>query len=38
MAAVLLAVAVMAGLSIGPGRRAQRLLSDLPIVDHADAP
>jgi hypothetical protein len=37
MSAVLLAVAAMAGLSIGVGRRAQRLLSDLPIVDHADA-
>jgi hypothetical protein len=38
MTAVLLTVAVMAGLSVGVGRRAQRLLSDLPIVDHADAP
>ena len=35
--ATLLAVAIMAGLSIGVGRRAQRFLSDLPIVDHSDA-
>ena len=34
--ATLLAVAIMAGLSIGVGRRAQRFLSDLPIVDHND--
>jgi hypothetical protein len=27
----------MAGLFIGVGRRAQRFLSDLPIVDHSDA-
>jgi hypothetical protein len=38
MTAILLAVAVMAGLSIGVGRRAQRFLSDLPIVDHTDTP
>jgi hypothetical protein len=37
MAAVLLAVAVAAGLSIGVGRRAQRFLADLPIVDRGDA-
>ena len=37
MTAMLLAVAIMAGLSIGAGRRAQRFLSDLPIVDHNDA-
>jgi hypothetical protein len=37
MNAMLLAIAIMAGLSIGAGRRAQRLLADLPIVDHADA-
>jgi hypothetical protein len=37
MTAVLLAVAIAAGLSIGVGRRAQRFLSDLPIVDHGDA-
>jgi hypothetical protein len=37
MTAVLLAVALMAGLCIGVGRRAQRFLSDLPIVDHSDA-
>jgi hypothetical protein len=37
MTAVLLTVAVMAGLSVGVGRRAQRFLSALPIVDHADA-
>jgi hypothetical protein len=37
MTAILLAVAVTAGLSIGVGRRAQRFLSDLPIVDHNDA-
>ena len=36
MTAVLLTVAVMAGLSVGVGRRAQRFLSDLPIVDHGD--
>jgi hypothetical protein len=35
--AILLAVAVAAGLSIGAGRRAQRFLSELPIVDHNDA-
>jgi hypothetical protein len=38
MAAVLLGVAVTAGLCIGVGRRARRFLSDLPIVDHTDAP
>jgi hypothetical protein len=41
MTPILLAVLVAAGLSIGAGRRAQRFLSDLPIVDHndtADAP
>jgi len=38
MTAVLLMIAVVAGLSIGAGRRAQRLLADVPIVDHADAP
>ena len=37
MAVVLLAVAVAAGLSIGAGRRAQRFLADLPIVDRSDA-
>jgi hypothetical protein len=37
MTAMLLAVAIMAGLSIGMGRRAQRFLSDLPVVDHSDA-
>lgn len=37
MTAMLLAIAIMAGLSIGVGRRAQRFLSDLPIVDHTDA-
>jgi hypothetical protein len=37
MTAILLSIAVTAGLSIGAGRRAQRFLSDLPIVDHADA-
>jgi hypothetical protein len=37
MTAVLLAVAVAAGLSIGAGRRAQRFLADLPLVDHAEA-
>jgi len=37
MTAMLLAVAIMAGLSIGVGRRAQRFLSALPIVDHSDA-
>jgi hypothetical protein len=37
MTAMLLAIAIMAGLSIGVGRRAQRFLSDLPIVDHSDA-
>jgi hypothetical protein len=37
MNAMLLAIAIMAGLSIGVGRRAQRFLSDLPIVDHSDA-
>ena len=37
MNAMLLAVAIMAGLSIGVGRRAQRFLSDLPIVDDSDA-
>ena len=37
MNAMLLAVAIMAGLSIGVGRRAQRFLSDLPIDDHSDA-
>lgn len=37
MTTMLLAIAIMAGLSIGVGRRAQRLLADLPIVDHADA-
>jgi hypothetical protein len=37
MNAMLLAIAIMAGLSIGVGRRAQRFLADLPIVDHADA-
>jgi hypothetical protein len=36
MTAVLLAVAAMAGLSVGVGRRAQRFLSDLPIVDQSD--
>src|SRR3954468_2733498 len=35
--AILLVVAVAAGLSIGVGRRTQRFLSDLPIVDHNDA-
>ncbi len=34
---MLLAIAIMAGLSVGVGRRAQRFLSDLPIVDHKDA-
>jgi hypothetical protein len=38
MAAVLLAVAVVAGLSIGAGRRAQRFLADLPIVDRLQGP
>jgi hypothetical protein len=37
MTSILLAVLVVAGLSIGVGRRAQRFLSDLPIVDHNDA-
>ena len=37
MTVVLLAIAIMAGLSIGVGRRAQRFLSHLPIVDHSDA-
>lgn len=37
MTAIILAALVVAGLSIGVGRRAQRLLADLPIVDHADA-
>jgi len=37
MTATLLAIAIMAGLSSGVGRRAQRFLSDLPIVDHSDA-
>ena len=37
MTATLLAIAIMAALSIGVGRRAQRFLSDLPIVDHSDA-
>jgi len=37
MTATFLAIAIMAGLSIGVGRRAQRFLSDLPIVDHSDA-
>jgi hypothetical protein len=37
MTATLLAIAIMAGLSIGVGRHAQRFLSDLPIVDHNDA-
>ena len=37
MTAVLLMVAVAAGLSIGAGRRAQRFLADVPIVDQADA-
>jgi hypothetical protein len=37
MTAVLLMVAVAAGLSIGVGRRAQRFLADVPIVDHTDA-
>lgn len=37
MTAVLMMVAVMAGLSIGVGRRAQRFLSDLPIVDHGES-
>jgi hypothetical protein len=37
MTTMLLAIAIMAGLSIGVGRRAQRFLSDLPIVDHKDA-
>ena len=37
MAAMLLAVAVVAGLSITAGRRAQRFLADLPIVDHGDS-
>jgi hypothetical protein len=37
MTPILLAFLVVAGLSIGAGRRAQRFLSDLPIVDHSDA-
>jgi hypothetical protein len=37
MTAMLMAIAIMAGLSVGVGRRAQRFLSDLPIVDHSDA-
>jgi len=37
MTAVLLAVLVVTGLSIGAGRRAQRFFTDLPIADHADA-
>jgi hypothetical protein len=37
MTAILLAVLVVTGFSIGVGRRAQRVLSDLPIVDHGDA-
>jgi hypothetical protein len=37
MTAMLLAIAIMAGLSVGVGRRAQRFLSDLPIVDHSEA-
>jgi hypothetical protein len=37
MTQILLAVLVAAGLSISVGRRAQRFLSDLPIVDHSDA-
>ena len=37
MTTMLMAIAIMAGLSIGVGRRAQRFLSDLPIVDHNDA-
>lgn len=37
MTAILLALLVVTGLSIGVGRRAQRFLSDLPIVDHGDA-
>jgi len=36
MTTMLLAIAIMASLSIGVGRRAQRFLSDLPIVDHND--
>ena len=36
MTQILLVVLVVAGLSIGVGRRAQRFLSDLPIVDHSD--
>jgi hypothetical protein len=36
MPAMLLAIAIMAALSVGAGRRAQRFLSDLPIVDHND--
>jgi hypothetical protein len=37
MKPILLAALVVTGLSIGAGRRAQRFLSDLPIVDHSDA-
>ena len=37
MTAMLLAIAIMTGLSVGVGRRAQRFLSDLPIIDHSDA-
>ncbi len=37
MTTMLMAIAITAGLSIGVGRRAQRFLSDLPIVDHKDA-
>ena len=37
MTATLLAIAIVAALSIGVGRRAQHFLSDLPIVDHSDA-
>jgi hypothetical protein len=36
MTPLFLAVLVVTGLSISAGRRAQRFLSDLPIVDHSD--
>lgn len=36
MNAMLLVIAIMAGLSVSVGRRAQRFLSDLPIVDHGE--
>ncbi len=37
MTPILLAALVVTGLSISAGRRAQRFLAELPIVDHSDA-